>query len=84
MPKISVIIPVYNAEKYIKRCLNALTSQTLSDIELIFVDDRSSDNSVQIIRNYADRDNRIKLFCLSDKMGAGGARNVGLEKACGE
>ncbi len=84
MPKISVIIPVYNAEKYIKRCLNALTSQTLSDIELIFVDDRSSDNSVQIIRNYADRDNRIKLFCLSGKMGAGGARNVGLEKACGE
>jgi len=85
MLKVSVIIPVYNVEKYIKRCLDALTDQTLSDdIELIFVDDQSSDNSARIIQSYADHDNRIKLFSLSDKKGAGGARNVGLEKACGE
>lgn len=84
MPEVSVIIPVYNAAKYIKRCLDSLTSQTLSNIELIFVDDQSSDDSVRIIQNYADSDNRIKLFCLSAKGGAGGARNLGLEKACGE
>lgn len=84
MPKVSVIIPVHNAEKYIKRCLDALIAQTLSDIELIFVDDQSSDSSVQIIQNYADHDDRIKLFMLSSKAGAGSARNVGLEKACGE
>lgn len=84
MPEVSVIIPVYNAEKYIKRCLDALRAQTLSDIELIFVDDQSSDASIQIINSYADQDSRIHLYRLDSKGGAGGARNFGLEKAQGK
>lgn len=83
MPKISIIIPVYNAEKYLRECLDSIINQTLKDIEIICINDYSTDNSLQILQEYAKNDNRIKIL-KGKKTGAGGARNVGLEIATGE
>ena len=82
-PKISVIIPVYNAEKYISQCLDSIINQTFKDIEIICIDDGSSDESWKILRMYANKDNRVKIFTKKNG-GAGSARNVGLNKARGE
>ncbi|MBO6272468.1 glycosyltransferase family 2 protein [bacterium] len=60
MPKISVIIPVYNTEKYLKECLDSIVNQTLDDIEIICVDDGSTDNSLKILEEYKQNDNRKK------------------------
>ena len=62
MFKISIILPVYNEEKYLKQCLDSLCSQTLKEIEIICVDDGSTDNSLEILRNYEILDNRIKIL----------------------
>ncbi|WP_054834619.1 glycosyltransferase [Methanobrevibacter arboriphilus] len=81
--KISVIIPVYNAEKYLKQCLNSITKQTLRDIEIICINDGSTDNSLKILREYAEKDERFKIINQKNA-GAGSARNVGLDNATGE
>ena len=60
MPKISVIVPVYNAEKYLRECVNSILGQTLSDIELILVDDGSTDSSPAICDRYAEQDARVQ------------------------
>mgnify|MGYP002521741288 CR=1 FL=1 len=65
MPKVSVIIPVYNTEKYIRKCLDSVCNQTLSDIEIICVNDCSPDNSLEILKEYAQKDNRIKIKVLT-------------------
>ena len=62
VPKLSVIVAVYNAEKYLKQCLDSIVNQTLKDIEIICINDGSQDNSREIIQNYAARDSRIKLY----------------------
>ena len=82
-PKISVIIPVYNTEKYLRECLDSVVNQTLKDIEIICVDDGSTDCSLSILREYEARDSRVKVF-TQEKSNAGAARNVGLSKANGE
>lgn len=82
-PKISVIIPVYNAEKYLKQCLDSVLNSTLKDIEVICVDDGSTDTSLDIIREYENNDDRIKHFCQKNQH-AGVARNNGLKVAIGE
>lgn len=61
-PKISIIVPVYNVEKYIHRCIHSLINQTLKDIEIILVDDESPDNCPQICDEYASKDTRIKVI----------------------
>lgn len=83
MPKISVIVPVYNVERYIDKCLDTLVNQTLKDIEIIVVDDGSPDKSSDIYNKYAARDERVKII---KKMNAGvsEARNTGMEAATGE
>ena len=82
-PKVSVIIPVYNVEKYLHQCLDSVVNQTLREIEIICVDDGSTDNSMEILKEYAKRDNRITV--LSQKnLHAGVARNAGLTVARGE
>ncbi len=82
MPKISVIIPVYNTEKYLKECIDSVVNQTLQDIEIVCVDDGSTDSSLDILNNYK-KDPR--LVVLSQKhQGAGCARNLALEVAQGE
>lgn len=84
MPKVSVIIPVYNTEKYLRKCLDSVCNQTLSDIEIICVNDCSIDNSLTILKDYALKDNRIKIIDLKENSGAGFARNRGIEQAKGE
>ena len=81
--KVSIIVPVYNSERYINRCVDSLIAQTLSDIEILLVDDGSSDSSSSICDEYANKDNRIKVFHQKNA-GAGAARNTGLEQAQGE
>ena len=61
-PKISVIIPVYNTEEYLRECLNSVINQTLKEIEIILIDDGSTDNSGKICEEYASKDNRIKVI----------------------
>ena len=83
MPKVSVIVPVYNAERYLVECLDSVLGQTLRDIEVICVDDGSTDRSPSVLSDYAARDSRIRLLSTS-RAGAGAARNRGLAEARGE
>ena len=82
-PLISVIIPVYNAEKYLEECIKSLLSQSLNNCEFIFVNDGSNDNSSNIIKDYIKRDKRIVLINQCNK-GVSEARNTGLLKANGK
>lgn len=84
MIKISVIIPVYNAEMYLKDTLECLFNQTLKDIEVICINDNSKDSSLEILKKYAKKDDRLKIIDLKENMGAAVARNKGLEIAQGE
>jgi glycosyltransferase involved in cell wall biosynthesis len=81
--KVSVIIPVYNCEKYLKQCLDSVTGQTLKEIEIICVDDGSTDTSLQILKQFENGDSRIKVI-QQKNAGAGAARNNGLSVAKGE
>ena len=81
--KISVVIPVYNAEKYLAQCLDSILGQSLSDFEVICVDDGSTDGSSRIIAGYAAHDERIRILSQTNS-GAGVARNIGLAAAAGE
>ena len=82
-PKISVIIPVYNVEKYLRQCLDCVVAQTLREIEIICVDDGSTDDSLKILNEYAASDKRITVLKQQNK-GAGAARNAGMAAAKGE
>lgn len=82
-PKVSVIIPIYNVEKYLDRCIQSVLNQTLRDIEIILVDDGSPDNCPAMCDEYAKQDNRIKVIHKKNA-GLGYARNSGLEIATGE
>lgn len=84
IPKISIIIPVYNVEKYLRECLESCINQTLEDIEIICVDDCSPDNSIKILEEYQQKDSRIKIFRHEKNKNLGAARNTGLENATGE
>lgn len=83
MPKISVIIPVYNVEKYLKKCMDSVVNQTLKDIEIICVNDGSPDNSLAILEEYAQKDDRIKII-NKENGGLSSARNTGIASATGE
>lgn len=82
-PKVSVVIPVYNAEKYLRQCLDSVINQTLQDIEIICVDDGSTDNSLDILQEYAKKDKRIQIIYQHNQF-AGVARNNGMAQAKGE
>lgn len=84
MPKVSVIIPVYNTENFLRKCLDSVCDQTLQDIEIICINDCSTDGSLEILREYAKKDNRIKLIELLENCGAAKARNIGIDIAEGE
>ena len=83
MPKVSVIIPVYNVEKYLDECLDSILGQTLKDIEVLCVDDGSTDCSAKILADYAAKDARVRLFTTTH-VGAFRAREVGVKAATGE
>ena len=82
MKKVSVIIPVYNNSKYIKECLNSVINQTYNNLEIIVVDDKSTDNSLKIIKKYKDK--RIHIIELERNKGVAICRNKGIEAATGE
>ncbi len=85
MPKVSVIVPVYNTSKRLPRCLDSLLGQTLSDIEIILVNDASTDDSYDILLQYEKKgSDRIIVINCDTNSGAGGARNIGLDMATGE
>lgn len=81
--KVSVILPVYNVENYLRKCLDTITSQTLREIEIICVDDGSTDSSAQILEEYAKKDGRIRVLHQKNA-GAGAARNLGMQYAGGK
>ena len=82
-PKVTIIIPVYNAEKYIKECFDSIINQTFSNFEVIIIDDGSIDNSSQICDEYSIKDRRFKVYHLKNE-GAAKARNRALDLALGE
>ena len=84
MYKVSVIVPVYNVEKYIKKCLDSLVNQTLEDIEIVVINDGSPDNSQKIIDKYVKKyPDKVKSY-IKQNGGLGSARNYGIEKATGK
>lgn len=84
MSKVSIIIPVYNSQKYLKKCLNSVCNQTLRDIEIIILNDASTDNSLDIIRCYEKMDSRIKIINVDKNLGPGALRNIGIKMADGD
>lgn len=82
-PKISIIIPVYNVEKYLEQCLKSVINQTFKDIEIICINDGSTDNSLEILEAFQKQDERIKIINKQNE-GQGIARNEGLKIAKGE
>lgn len=83
MHKVSVVVPVYNAEKSIRRCVNSILTQTFNDYELLLVNDGSTDNSGAICNEYAKQDARVRVF-HKDNGGVSSARNLGMDNAQGE
>jgi glycosyltransferase involved in cell wall biosynthesis len=88
IPKVSVIVTIYNREKYIEECARTLFEQTLDDIEYLFVDDASTDRSVEILKNlldrYPERQSMTKIFCLEKNGGRAVARQAGIDNSTGE
>lgn len=80
---ISVIVPVYNVEKYLSRCLESIINQTYKNIEVVCIDDGSPDKSINILKQYEKKDKRIKIIRQENK-GLSGARNTGIKKSNGE
>lgn len=83
MPKVSVVIPVYNAEAFLKSSLDSVLSQSIGDLEVLCTDDGSQDSSRAILLEYSEKDPRVRVFCQENK-GAGPARNLALSNARGE
>lgn len=82
--KISVIMPVYNIEKYVSEAVNSILSQTFSDFELIILDDKSIDNTLNIAKKFAQKDDRIRVIELEEHQKQGVGRNIGIQEAKGE
>ncbi|MBE5798519.1 MAG: glycosyltransferase [Clostridiales bacterium] len=83
-PKVSVIIPIYNCEAFLRECIDSLRAQTMQEIEMIFVCDASPDNSLAILREYEAKDERIHVIAFEKNRGVSAARNAGIEMASGE
>lgn len=84
MSLFSILVPVYNAEKTLRKCLDSILCQTNPDFEVLMIENGSKDSSNAICREYAARDSRFKLYACSENKGPSGARNIGLEQATGE
>jgi glycosyltransferase involved in cell wall biosynthesis len=84
MPKISIIIPAYNAEKYIRETIEEFLKNSFKDFEIIVVNDASTDNTEKITKKYCEKDLRIKIYLNNTNKGAAASRNVGIEKSSGK
>ena len=83
-PKISVILPCYNVAPWVDRCLFSVTNQSLTDMEIICIDDKSTDNTLEILKLCAKNDLRIRILENDENMGVGYSRNRGIDAAQGE
>ena len=81
--KVTVVIPVFNSERFLRQCLDSVLWQTLREIEVICVDDRSTDRSREILVEYQAGDKRISVIHNAENLGAGRCRNLGIERARG-
>lgn len=81
MAKISIIIPVYNSRKYLKKCLDSVCNQIFKDLEIIILDDVSTDDSLDILRSYEKNDSRVKVVAMEKNIGPGALRNIGIKLA---
>ena len=84
MSILSVIVPIYNSEKYLNQCIDSIVNQTYTNLDIILVDNASTDNSLKICSSYAEKDDRINIICNKDNMGPQQARFMGVEYAKGE
>ncbi|HFI0119913.1 TPA: glycosyltransferase family 2 protein [Streptococcus suis] len=84
VPLISVIIPVYNVEEYLRQCLDSITQQTYQNLEIILIDDASTDSSTAICQEYVNKDKRIRMIRVPSNIGVSNSRNLGLENMTGE
>jgi Glycosyltransferases involved in cell wall biogenesis len=82
-PKLTIVVPVYNTEKYLKKCLDSIVNQTIDNIEIICVNDGSTDGSLDILKEYQEKDERLKIINKKNG-GLASARNIGIEQANGE
>ena len=82
MIDVSIIVPIFNKERFLKDCLDSLINQTYKNIEIICINDGSTDHSLDILRDYADKDDRLIIISQENK-GAGNARNTGIKIATG-
>lgn len=83
IPKVSILVPCYNVEKYLHQCIDSILAQTLKDIEIICINDGSKDSTLEILRDYAGRDSRISIIDKKNS-GYGASMNMGLDKVSGE
>lgn len=83
-PKISIVIPAYNSEKLLGRCIESAMNQTLKEIEIIVIDDLSTDNTKSVIEKYSKKEGKIIGIYSKENRGAGYSRNLGIENASGE
>jgi len=83
MPNISIILPIYNVDSYLRECLDSIINQTLKDIEIICVNDDLKDNSLSIMQEHAEKDSRIKIISKPNS-GYGHTMNVGIDAATGK
>ena len=84
MVKVTIIVPVYNVSEYLDTCLKTLVNQTIDDMEIIAIDDASSDNSLMILKKYADRYSNLRVYHNEENLGQSATRNKGLDLASGE
>lgn len=84
MSRVTVLVAAYNAEKYLETCLDSLTAQTLKDIQIVCIDDASTDSTLQILQRYAAKDSRIRILQRSENSGQAVARNMGIDVADGD
>ena len=84
MPRVSVIIPCYNVAPWLARCMDSVVAQTLDDIEIICIDDKSTDDTLKILRQYQRQDSRIRVIAHRTNTGVAVARNEGMAHATGE
>lgn len=82
--RVSIVVPVYNSHATLPKCLDSLIAQTWQNLEIICVNDKSKDNSIEIIKEYQQKDSRVKLVDHAENMNAGGARNSGIRAATGD
>ena len=83
-PLVSVVMPVYNSSNFLAEAMDSLVNQTLKNIEIICVYDKSDDNSLEILKSYAQKDNRVRIIENEEKRGIGFALNLGLDAANGK